>query len=173
MKTRIWALLLCLVLVITAFAGCTQNTPDDTTAPDATQNSQDPNPEPDPEPDPVRTPAVPEDRLPEISGNKLRMYYDDQIAVSELNKDGGTVKITDQKPTSRQVSKETLDEDVIIFDQGQQALVAVGTGTAKVTVGSAQFDVSVEAAPISLFMITGHSIGAGQGGRSCPIRPLS
>lgn len=43
-------------------------------------------------------------------------------------------------------------------------LIAVGVGTTDLSVDGVCYQLTVEAAPISLVMITGHSIGAGQTG---------
>lgn len=160
MKIKLLALLLCLALVLSCFAGCTQDTPDDGTATGDTtsQGSEKPQDEPDP------VPAPKEDRLPQVSGDQIRMYYDDRLAVSELG--DGAVEITDQKPVSKKVGTDTADDAVVYYDETGKTLIAVGIGTAKVTIGGTAYQLSVEAAPISLFMITGHSIGAGQAGNA-------
>ena len=88
--------------------------------------------------------------------NALEMYYDDRLSVEEL---GGTtasnVSISNQKVTSS-------DSAVLTYVDGN--LIATGIGTATVTVDGKDYPIEVTAAPISLIMITGHSIGAGQAG---------
>lgn len=161
MKFRLLALLLSVVLLLTCFAGCagdTADTPTETTS-TGDQTGQDNTDATDDKRIPVK-----EDRLPEVSGSKIRMYYDDRLALAELSANGGAVEIADQKPVSKQVGTDTLDKAVVVYDEENKQLIAVGVGTAKVTVAGTQYELSVESAPISLFMITGHSIGAGQEG---------
>jgi len=92
----------------------------------------------------------------------LSPRYDDRYDVS-----GKSVEIVDAgKPTSYKVGygveEGTFDDAVITLDG--EKLIATGTGTAKVRIDGVLYEITVEAAPISLFMITGHSMGAGQKG---------
>ena len=97
-------------------------------------------------------------------GNKpenkaLSLDYDDYYAVGDE-----AVTILDAgSPTSHKVGDPNTLDDAVITLVGKE-LVATGIGTAKVQVGNVIYDITVEAAPISLFMITGHSIGAGTDG---------
>ena len=88
----------------------------------------------------------------------LTLRYDDYYDIS-----GKTVKIIEAgTPTSRKVGADTPDDAVITLDGNH--LIATGIGTAQVKIDRTVYDITVEAAPISLFMITGHSIGAGEDG---------
>ena len=88
----------------------------------------------------------------------LSLRYDDYYDVS-----GKKVKIVDAGvPVSHKVGTDIPDNAVITLDGDD--LIATGVGTAKVKIDRTTYDITVEAAPISLFMITGHSIGAGECG---------
>ncbi len=87
----------------------------------------------------------------------LEMLYDDRLDVSDKE-----VSIIDAgTPTSYKAGSggSTPDDAVICLDSGK--LIACGIGTATVSIDGTVYTVNVTAAPISLFMITGHSIGAG------------
>jgi len=90
-------------------------------------------------------------------------YYDDRLDVS-----GKTVEIIDAgTPTSYQVrdsAEGDMEPDAAVLTLAEDTLIAVGTGTAKVRIDGEAYTVTVQAAPISLIMITGHSMGAGQSG---------
>ncbi|MBQ4547402.1 MAG: hypothetical protein IJA17_09650 [Oscillospiraceae bacterium] len=92
----------------------------------------------------------------------LSLRYDDRYDVS-----GKTVEIVDAgKPTSYKVGygvAEGTFDDAVITLSGEK-LITTGIGTAKVRIDGILYEITVEAAPISLFMITGHSMGAGQAG---------
>ena len=153
---RLLTFLVVFSLLLTCFAGCTQDT---------AENPTDPTSGTEVDPEPV--PAPKEDWLPEISGTKIRMYYDDRLAVSKLTDDAGAaVTLSNQEATSYKPGTGAFDDAVLYYDAASATLIAVGTGTATLQVGSATYEVSVEAAPISLFMITGHSIGEGQTGNA-------
>ena len=97
-----------------------------------------------------------------LQSQKLSLRYDDRYDLT-----GKTVEIIDAgTPTSYKVgygvAEGTLDDAVITLDGDQ--LIATGIGTAKVKIDGKLYEVTVESAPISLFMITGHSMGAGQNG---------
>lgn len=88
----------------------------------------------------------------------LTMRYDDRLDIATLSGGTGTGCIVmDENVTSQ-------DDHVLMASGGK--LIAVGTGTAKVITGTKEYQVTVEKAPISLFMITGHSVGAGQEGNA-------
>lgn len=101
----------------------------------------------------------------EPDDGSIKFYYDDRISFEEL---GGTkesaVEIKAQEVTSFVVDSDTPDTAVLYHDEENAQLIAVGTGTATVSVDGADVLVRVRPAPISLFMITGHSLGAGQCG---------
>ena len=90
------------------------------------------------------------------------VQYDDRKELSSLVDATGTVTVSNEVVTSYKVGTTTKDDHVLIYEDG--VLYAVGTGTATLTVGDKSYNVTVKPAPISLFMITGHSIGAGQEG---------
>ena len=104
------------------------------------------------------------DMLDELEGGliaekeQLSLRYDDRYDVS-----GKTVSILDAgTPTSYKVGTNEKDTAVITIDGDN--LIATGIGTAQVKIDNTIYNITVEAAPISLVMITGHSIGAGQNG---------
>ena len=89
----------------------------------------------------------------------LSLHYDDYFDIGDKKVtilDAGT-------PTSHKIGGAGDLDDAVITLAGSD-LVATGIGTAKVQVGNIIYEITVEAAPISLFMITGHSIGAGEEG---------
>ena len=89
---------------------------------------------------------------------QLTLRYDDRYNVS-----GKSVNILNAgTPTSYKVGTTEKDAAVITLDGDN--LVATGIGTAQVKIDDTVYNITVEAAPISLVMITGHSIGAGQNG---------
>lgn len=149
MKKRLTTVMLCFS-ILTSLVGCNTQGSEGTTAPV----------------NPIiggevkdHTPAPVEDKLPAVSGNNIRMYYDDRFALSELVTGEITSVEIVQQPTAS-------DTSVIYYRKADRTLIAVGIGTAEVTVNGTKYKVAVEAAPISLFMITGHSIGAGQEGNA-------
>ncbi len=98
-------------------------------------------------------------------GEPLQMLYDDRISLSVLTDEKKPdVTITDQQVTSKEVGTENADSNVLVYDEKEKSIVATGTGSAVLQVGDKVYNVTVDPAPISLFMITGHSIGAGQCG---------
>ncbi len=101
----------------------------------------------------------------EPDDGSLKFYYDDRICYAELGgSDNSTVQIIDQQVQSNKVGSSDPDDAVLHFDEENHQLIAVGVGTATVDVDGVQVLVRVRPAPISLFMITGHSLGAGQCG---------
>lgn len=152
--------IICLVLFIGCISGCNADTPENTTgssgsATSATTDATNATEETVPETEP---------RMPIIDNDFIQLYYDDYFAISQLVEGSATVKITDQRVTSKKVGSKDADTAVVYYHEEKNCLIAVGTGTAKVTVNDATYTVTVTSAPISLFMITGHSIGAGQTG---------
>ncbi len=92
----------------------------------------------------------------------ITLLYDDRKELSSLVDAEGEVSVSNEMVTSYKVGTTTKDDHVLVYQDG--VLYAVGTGTATLTVGDKSYNVTVKPAPISLFMITGHSIGAGQEG---------
>ena len=102
--------------------------------------------------------------LNELSGEapaekeQLAMRYDDHYDVS-----GKAINILNAgTPTSCKVGTNEKDASVVTLVGDN--LIATGIGTAQVKIDDTVYNITVEAAPISLVMITGHSIGAGQNG---------
>ena len=97
-----------------------------------------------------------------VAPDALNLRYDDRKNLSDLIGVTATnVTITDQVVTSKRIGSTTPDAAVLTYDAATDTLYAVGTGTATVMAGGKAYPVTVEAAPISLLMITGHSIGEG------------
>lgn len=92
----------------------------------------------------------------------IRLRYDDRKELSSLVDATGAVEITDEVVTSCKVGTQTPDDHVLVYQDG--VVYAVGTGSATLTVDGTAYSVIVEPAPISLFMITGHSVGIGEQG---------
>ena len=107
--------------------------------------------------------GIREEVIPKTNG--IHMYYDDRLDVSSLGVSGEPV-ITDQIITSKKVGTDTFDDALVTYVNGK--LIAVGVGSAILTWGSGDdamsFVITVESAPISLIMITGHSLGSGSQG---------
>jgi len=98
-------------------------------------------------------------------GGKLDLRYDDRKTLKSITgKSGGSVTILEETVTSKAVGTNSKDEHVIAYDADTSSIIAVGTGTAKVLIGDSIYDITVTPAPISLLMITGHSVGIGEEG---------
>ena len=93
----------------------------------------------------------------------LALYYDDRFAVGDYQ-----VSLGNQNCTSKKVGSEALD-DFVVTKVGDQ-LIATGCGTCVATFSKDSVDyavtITVKPAPISLVMITGHSLGAGEKGNA-------
>lgn len=97
----------------------------------------------------------------------LSLRYDDFLDLSKApyNVTGSTsVTATTKTVTSRQVANGQTDAAVITYDAATKTLYAAGVGTATLTIGNTTYDVTVVPAPISVFLIGGHSVSAGVGG---------
>lgn len=94
----------------------------------------------------------------------ISLMYDDRKDICQLLEMEFVtdVAITDEVVTSRKVGETAMDDHVLVYEN--EVLYATGTGTATLTVDGVFYPVTVKAAPISLIMITGHSIGRGQAG---------
>ncbi len=153
-----------LVLCICLLAGCAAETvptateTKETTEPmETTQLLTQPTTEPVTEPEET-DPVIPED-------GRTNLYYDDRLSLLELT---GTqpvsVEIRTEEVTSMQLGTQEPETEVLYYDQTNSRLIAVGCGLATVVADGTEYPVRVSTAPISMFLITGHSLGAGQTG---------
>lgn len=143
------SLILACIMVLCVFVGC-NDTPK-TTTPSKTKQPT--------------TPHEPEDQTPEIE--YVDMYFDDRKSISMIF--GGVVnefEIVSQEITSTVVGTDEADEALVIYDEDTYVLTAVGTGTAVVKINGEEKHLRVLPAPITLAVITGHSIGAGSKGNT-------
>lgn len=115
---------------------------------------------------------IPEAKAATVNGTQIDLKYDDRKDLEDLLGTTVTsVTITNQTVTSKDVDG-TADEAVLVYENG--TLYAVGTGTATLTVNGKAYTVTVSPATISVFLITGHSVGYGQygaAGQSVAIEP--
>ena len=137
------------IMVVCAFAGCMGNDTPATTPKPATQST----PKDDEKPDEPKNEAI-------------DMYYDDRVYVNKLVGVSlvDSVEIKNQVVTSKKLGTDTLDENVIIYEESTSRIIAVGTGTATLVADGKEYDVTVTPAPITLAVITGHSLGSGSKG---------
>ncbi len=105
---------------------------------------------------------VPQAEAATVNGTQINLLYDDRKDLEDLLGTTVTaVTITNQSVTSKDVDG-TADEAVLVYENG--TLYAVGTGTATLTVDGKVYSVTVSPAPITVFLVTGHSVGYGQYG---------
>lgn len=97
--------------------------------------------------------------VPEKDYN-LNLHYDDRITLEEMGYTEDPV-IENTEITSNDVAGEK-DTAVMVCKDG--VLYAVGTGKATLTWGKETYQVTVSPAPLSLVMMTGHSVGVGEKG---------
>ena len=90
----------------------------------------------------------------------LTMRYDDRISLEEIGLEG-TPKIENKEILSKTVDGKD-DTAVVTVKDGK--LYATAVGKATVTFDNGVYEITVEPAPISLFMVTGHSVGVGEQG---------
>lgn len=101
----------------------------------------------------------------EPDDGSFKMYYDDRLPIEELTGAvPGSVELQDQQVTSTSVDTGEADAAVLHYDAENSRLIAVGAGKVTVVADGTAYPVTVRPAPISLVMIIGHSIGAGQCG---------
>ena len=99
-----------------------------------------------------------------VFSDEINLRYDDRYDVS-----GKTVEIVDAgKPTSYKVgygiAEGTLDDAVITLSG--EKIIATGIGTAKVRIDGILYEITVEAAPISLLLLIGQSNMEGMAGNA-------
>lgn len=97
----------------------------------------------------------------------MDIYYDDRVNINVLI--GGiaeTVEIKDQVVTSKKTGTNDLDTNVIEFDEKNFRIIATGTGTATLVVDGKEYYIRVNPAPITVVVITGHSMGSGSKGNA-------
>ena len=150
---RYISLVLSFVMIVFLFVGCSTETPETTGNETTAATTQ-----------PEETIPETEPRLPMISDNKIELYYDDYFDLSQIAEDVTSVEVKNQTVTSKVVGSDNADEAVVIYHEEKNCLIATGVGEAVVAINDAEYSITVHVAPISLFMITGHSIGAGQTG---------
>ncbi len=93
----------------------------------------------------------------------ISLQYDDRKPLADLlNQAPVEVTVTEQTVTSQKTGTQEADENVVVYVDGK--LIATGIGTATMTVNGTAHTVTVQPATITLLMITGHSVGAGEGG---------
>ena len=144
-------IMLCFVMTMGCLAGCSGESADGQTDVPAVSSEV-----------PSTTAAT---EATEPDDGSFKAYYDDRISLAELGgSEASTVEIRDQEVASFVVGSSEQDQAVLYFDEENAQLIAVGTGTATVVIDGTAQVVRVRPAPISLFMITGHSLGAGQCG---------
>lgn len=91
-----------------------------------------------------------------------QLLYDDRLVLSTTPKNAPVIQ-TVEVLSNDSVTGEK-DTAVIAYDAATNALVAVGVGTAKVTIDGKSTTYTVSPAPISLFVFIGASMGQGYGG---------
>ena len=92
-------------------------------------------------------------------------YYDDRISPEDLGLTAfDDAQLIRQNVESFQVGTKDPDKSVLLYSEAEQRYIATGVGTALLSCEGKEILVRVMAAPVSLFMITGHSLGAGQNG---------
>jgi len=101
--------------------------------------------------------------LTQPQSKNIELKYDDRKALGGLvGYVPVEVTVSNEQVTSQKVGTTEADSHVLIYENG--TLYAVGTGTADLTVNGTTHTVTVTPAPLTMLMITGHSVGAGDGG---------
>jgi len=99
-------------------------------------------------------------------GDPITMYFDDHMDVSSYSR---VIVSAAGSPTSYKVgygitANTTKDTAVVTYNSSKKQLIATGVGTATVVLGNKIHNVTVEPAPISLFLMIGQSNMAGSNG---------
>ena len=114
---------------------------------------------------PIETTAEPTTAPTEPDDGSIKFYYDDRISLSDLGAtESSVITVKEENVTSTIVGSADADASVLYYQEAQKQYIATGVGTALLDVDGTEVLVRVRPAPISLFMITGHSLGAGQCG---------
>ena len=107
--------------------------------------------------------AIPSDPLVEY----IEMYYDDRTSVSELiGRNATSISIKNQITVSKEAGTSNGDSCVIVYDKENHRIIASGIGTAVLIANGKEYNIKVKPAPITLTIITGHSIGYGSQGNT-------
>lgn len=161
---KILALLLALIFMLSCFAGCGETgTPGDSDNDPVESDIE--NNEPDESDEESEKEEESEELPPEPKS--ITLLYDDRKPVSALlEKEVTNIEIKDQVVTSKKVNSEESDTAVIEYDAENNRIIAVGTGTAVLVADGEEIPVTVNAAPISILVISGHSLGEGQCGNA-------
>ena len=101
--------------------------------------------------------------LNEAVSKNIALKYDDRKDLTALLGQAPVdVTVSNEQVISYKVGTQEKDEHVVIYEKGK--LIVTGIGTADLTVNGTTHQVTITPATISMFMITGHSVGAGDGG---------
>lgn len=96
------------------------------------------------------------------------IYYDDRVDILTVTgtKSVSDVKIKDEVVTSKKTGSSDKDDHVLVLSENKKTIIATGTGTATVVADGKEYPITVSAAPISIVVITGHSLGMGSQGEA-------
>lgn len=94
------------------------------------------------------------------------IYYDDRVDILKVTdtESVSKVEIKDEVVTSKKTGSSDKDAHVLVLSQDKKTIIATGTGTATVVADGKEYPITVSAAPISVVVITGHSLGMGSQG---------
>ena len=144
---RILCFIMASVLTLACFAGCSENTDDP-----VDQNVSD---------------TTEAEETTEPVDNTIKMFYDDRKTPEELiGKAASSVEFKDQVVESDSIDGSGKDTEVLIYDNATNRIIATGVGTATVVADGVEYPVKVSAAPITIVLITGHSLGEGSQGNA-------
>lgn len=103
-------------------------------------------------------------KVKQFAQESAEILYDDRIVLDTVADSNPVIETLEV--TSKNSVTGNADAAVMAYDAATNALVAVGVGKAKVTIGETTTTYTVKPAPISLFLIVGHSMGQGYGGNT-------
>ncbi|MBE6596425.1 MAG: hypothetical protein E7641_02035 [Ruminococcaceae bacterium] len=154
---RFFLLFMVFVLVLGSFAACTTDKP--VTDPEATTTGATTTG--------ATTATTTAATTAEPEDTRKHVYFDDRVTLEELiGKSADSFEIKNQTVTSKVSGTDTADSAVFKYDEANKIFTAVGTGTATIAVGGEEFEIVVDPAPISMFLIIGHSLGMGSQGNA-------